>query len=41
MANERFSIVGDAIADIPEEADNLRLSAELMEKFLIAWPNGK
>ncbi len=33
MANERFSSVWDAIADTPEEADNLRLRAELMGKI--------
>ncbi|SEK86659.1 helix-turn-helix domain-containing protein [Halomonas daqiaonensis] len=33
MANEHFSSVWDAIADTPEEADNLRLRAELMGKI--------
>lgn len=30
---ERYSIVWDAIADTPEEAANLRVRAELMDKI--------
>ncbi|MBY6230652.1 MULTISPECIES: helix-turn-helix domain-containing protein [Halomonas] len=33
MANERFSSVWDAIEDTPEQADNMRLRAELMGKI--------
>ncbi|MAX33284.1 Predicted DNA-binding protein, contains XRE-type HTH domain [Onishia taeanensis] len=33
MANERFSSVWDAIEDTPEQAENMRLRAELMGKI--------
>lgn len=33
MANERFSSVWDAIEDTPEQAENMRLRAELMGRI--------
>ncbi|MCO7217110.1 XRE family transcriptional regulator [Halomonas sp. OfavH-34-E] len=33
MANERYSSVWDALTDTPEEAENMRLRAELMSKI--------
>ena len=40
MANERSASVWDALADTPEEADNLRLRSQLMRilvKTVRAW----
>ncbi|MBA6113779.1 MULTISPECIES: helix-turn-helix domain-containing protein [Pseudomonas] len=40
MANERSASVWDALADTPEEADNLRLCSQLMRilvKTVRAW----